>query len=184
MTDKVGALFLSGLTSLLLLLLAPGCASSPKSVAPPGAEQRVTLFPNGTYRNNVRVLLKNAVVNGKKEMRFNGVLDLREETIRIVSVSPFGTTVFRLIEDRKTGDVKLETSVDSLKKAESQIKNYYVPIRTALTLPLSQLSSSRELRVDGYHIQYFDFDSSGIPLKTLIQSDAFDISVGIDSYAP
>lgn len=182
------------------MCLVTACATGPKATVLP----RTRLFPLGTYRHTVTIRLKSGTLNGNpdgpRSQRFLGVVNLQQDKLTILALSPFGTTVFRLVENRSTGVVDLETEIAALKKVESQIVKYLEPMRVLLSqpVPLSASKSVEQIRTekDGWPIEFElttnpsahvfleNYDERHIARSARILTEFYDLKVGVDDYAP
>lgn len=187
------------LAIIVLALLATACATSPKVTGP-----RTLLFPLGTYRHTVTIQLKNGTLNGKPDgphsQRFSGVVNLQKDKLTILALSPFGTTVFRLTENRTTKTVVLETEIAALKKVETQIATYLEPMQLLLSLsvPLPVSDRVTQIRTDkeGWpiefdlaanqftHVVLENYDANHIARAARLGTELYDLNVQVDDYAP
>ena len=87
---------------LLVLLFLSACATKP---VPLPAGPRTLLFPFGTYQHLVQLKLAKAPPKGPQSFDFRGVFVFQKERMKLVALTPFGTTLFRAEEDFKTGEI-------------------------------------------------------------------------------
>lgn len=182
---------------LFTSFLQTSCAThGPATTA--GKPERKVLFPEGTYRHDVRVRLKHANVDGKTEMHFSGVVVLDSNRVKIIGVSPFGTTLFRLTEERLGRVIKLETEIDAMKKSESKLLEIIRPILSLLTmrLPIPENGDFRVVRStrdgwpaelesnSGHWIGLENYDASDVPRRARIRHDAYETEIKVEDYAP
>jgi hypothetical protein len=165
---------------LIAFLLFAGCAHH--SIATVGVASRRTLIPVGSHQQSVIVHLKKNKINGKESMRFNGVLDVREDHVQLIGLTPFGSTLFRLREDLKTGEVVFETDNEQMKRAEPYIKSTYYPIREMLKIPYPPSRSDAAAGAIKFHFE--NFNAQDLPLKVLVDTPDFDLEILEDGYAP
>src|SRR5688572_11117891 len=97
-----------------MMLFLTFCTSAPKDPVSPEIIQRESLFPNGTYHHSISLY----ILGPKRDFSFKGIVSLGDEAVKVMGLSMFGTTEFRLEENRKTGDVTIEFFRETLKKAE------------------------------------------------------------------
>jgi len=118
--------------SLLLVfaMLVAGCASKTISNA---SVVRRQLFPNGTYQHDVDLTVEKPIL---RAMHFHGVVKISDAEINLVALSPLSSTLFRISENRKTGQIDTEIYIESLKKLKSLMTDFYALIRFILTVPL------------------------------------------------
>jgi hypothetical protein len=182
-------------------LVMAGCASS-KRITTSDYLSQALIFPYGSYQHHVSIRMQTAA-EGEKAFNFNGVVQLKPEMIRISALSHFGTTAFRITEDRKTGEIRSEVFVESMKKIEPKIREYYGLLRVLLTAssaPSSNTEKSRSLRWDRKDgvgrlleattvgvdpeskLSFLSYDKSGIPEKVLLQSPKFSVEIEVAGY--
>jgi hypothetical protein len=161
---------------------------------------RTLLFPYGEYRHDVHVHLVKAPEKGPQEMDFHGVVSLQKEKILMLGLSPFGTTLFRVEENRESGDIQIESSIDAIKKHEDRIKNFYKAIREVLTLPISGFEQNPFVQVLGrnekgfpsrFHmkssqgslnVDLLKFDAEDIPREIDLDSENFSLKIKVTGY--
>lgn len=190
----IKSLFLSGLIVVAIFIMA--CASQPLIIA---AGPRDRLFPFGTYRHSVSVLLKKGTMNGKPEgpttQQFSGLVDIRKERVKVIATSPFGTTLFRLTQDRDMSEPTMETDLDALKKAAPGIKKFMRPVLALLDFPIRNRELPREIEIPDasdsenslggpVHVTLSRYDAGQIPKQAKLKTDAFEITVKVDDYVP
>ncbi len=161
-------------------ILFAGCAH--RIISPLEPSLRTTLIPIGSHQQTVIVHLKKVRLNGKDSMRFSGVLDVRADHVQLIGLTPFGSTLFRLKEDLKTGAIVFETDNDQMKKAEPYVKSTYQPIREMLRIPYPPLH--REAISGDIKFRFENFNDQDLPLKILIETPDFNLEILEDGYAP
>ena len=139
---------------VVLFLIVASCAGAPKT-SRVATSDRDRLFPFGTYRHKVDLTVK---LNSEKNRSFklDGIVDLREEKIQVIGISAFGTTEFKIVEDRKSGAISIEIYRDQLKKAENRFRDYYSVLRRLLDAKMKRGADSE--------LVWAEFDETG-PLK-------------------
>lgn len=188
---------------LVLIALLPACApkkirtaDAPKpSVAALGPRDR--LFPFGVYRHDVSLFIPKTEKNSELKFDFNGVVKLAPETIQMVALSHFGTTVFKLNEDLKTGKVTTEIFVDQMKKFESKLPEYYSILRLFLLARLPAENAENKLRFtktrdDGLPeeaettgleknatFRFVKYDQLAIPSEVEIAHPAYSVTIKV-----
>jgi hypothetical protein len=166
--------------SVIISALLAGCAHS--TIAQLGPSVRKTLIPIGSHQQSVIVHLKKVKLNRKDSMRFSGVLDVREDRVQLIGLTPFGSTLFRVKEDLKTGNVVFETDNEQMKKAEPYVKSTYRPIREMLKIPYPPVRS--EATVGDIKFRFENFNAQDLPLKILVDTPDFNLEILEDGYAP
>lgn len=183
-------------TATVLGLLS--CASPRKAVN--GAVLREKLFPYGTYTQKVSLTLPAKAGADKKSFNFTGVVQLTPDAIHVAGMSFFGTTAFKIDEDRKTGEIKTEVYIEQMKKFEPRLKEYYQILREILIAdakPDQDVSHLKWLRMNGNgqpvemktvgfdknaEFQLDGFDENGIPNEFDIEQEAFSVKVRVSGY--
>ncbi len=184
---------IKNLVAALAVLLC-GCSSLKVRTNPQSFNDRV--FPPGKYRHQIDLT---AIIppNSEKSFRFSGALRMDESEINVVALSYFGTTLFKIKENLKTGEVSTELYMEQMKPFEPKIRAYYSVLRLvflAKTQSDSQLvvkardSSGLPLELEGQvNAETFIFNLSGydknkIPNKLKIQSPRFRADVSVEGY--
>lgn len=180
----------------LMILIALGSCSA-RHIRGPLSQD--LLFPLGTYTHNVHI--QPIMENGKeaREFSFKGIVKIEKDTIRISGLSPFGTTLFKLAEDRRTGKVELVNYIDALKKFESKFMDYYAILKVLLGAPqdfsdkdslrlVSKSKSGKPEKLETIGLsknaifEFKKYDSSGIPEEIQIQHPHFLIDIRVSGY--
>jgi hypothetical protein len=156
---------------LPLMLLLAGCALSPKRPAP---EQMA--FPFGTYQHKVTATPKSGKM--QKPVELSGVVQSREHDLRVVGLSPVGSTVFRMHEDLCEGKITKEFYVEELKKQEGHLDVLYQMVKAALFAPKDR----PDFMYRGAHIQLSEPDEKGIPRKIELDHPYIDIKIDVTGY--
>ena len=170
------------------MLFLTFCTSAPKAPVRPDMIQRESLLPNGTYHHSISLY----ILGTKKDFSFKGIVSLSDETIKVMGLSMFGTTEFRLEENRKTGHVNIEFFRDALKKAEPKIREYYKTIRIVLTtgkdggnadiLKRHESGFPEEMKAESARYTLKDYDQNLIPKVMKVDHPEFRVSVKVTEY--
>ena len=166
--------------TILVSIFLSGCAHH--TIEALGTSARKTLIPIGSHQQSVTVHLNKAKLNGKDTMRFSGVLDVREDHVQLIGLTPFGSTLFRLREDLKTGAVVFETDNEQMKKAEPYVKSTYRPIGEMLKIPYPPVRS--EATSGDFKFHFEDFNAEDLPRKIRVETPDFNLEILEDGYAP
>lgn len=161
----------------LLIALAACSPKSPSRAQPaaPISMNRPLLFPPGVYIHKVAIVDP----EGKKR-KFEGILKLDAEQITVVGLSPFNTTLFKIIEDRKTKTVSHEFYFSAPPTLEIHFLRIYSAIKNAFTLPMKAKKGS--IMREGVEVRMRDFDSNGIPVLMEITEKNFSATVTLKEY--
>ncbi len=178
--------------SLLIFLAACGTT---RKVGTSDFNSEALLFPYGNYRHRVSIQLGQ---EPDKKMNFSGVVQLKEDVIRIAALSPLGVTVFKVTENRKTGEIKSEVFLEAMKKHESKVSEYYALLRVLLTAPNraggsalkweKRDSEGRPLEAKATSagqegtLRFLAYDQNGVPEKVVIESAKFTVEIEVAGY--
>lgn len=171
----------------LLALTLTGCSISQRSVKNEIVDaKRELVFPYGTYKHDVHLEFReppNLASPNEKVFDLKGIVKIDEKDIKVAALSPFGTTVFTILENRITDEVKVEVYVESLKKLEPKLREYYAVVRAMLLapMPLSRELPS-ELRAKETLLRFSEYDDNKIPLNVLIEHERFNVNVVVSGY--
>jgi hypothetical protein len=113
--------------ALLLTIFVCACSSAPKAPPPPSD----LIYPHGTYQHKVKV----QIVQPVRNVDVRGVVESRPDDLKVVGISSFGTTVFRIDENYRTGEVNKEFYVDALKRNEERFMYFYALLKELLNAP-------------------------------------------------
>jgi len=172
---------------LLVLSLFFLNACSSKTIKNPEAT-RSMLFPNGTYQHEVHVRFVHTVPGQPDHFDLSGVVKISNKEVKVIGLSPMNTTLFRLSENRESGQIEVQTYVDSLKKFESHLRDYYLVMRKFLLTPLnSENPEPQQAQFDSpsgpVQVFFKNYDQNKIPVKVLVQSPQFEIEIRVVGYA-
>lgn len=183
--------------SFILALVAftlAGCAAPTKKVGV-DPERSVFLFPYGNYVHQVKLSIPANPDPSKRKFEFRGAVKIAEDAIRIVVLSPVGTTLFKISEDRNTGKISVENFVSQLKPYESKLADYYASLRILLTTRrhpegkgIALDSTGRPLALETLvadrltKFTFADYDEHQIPTALRVESDSFNVEVKVLGY--
>jgi hypothetical protein len=157
------------------------------------------LFPYGTYQHQVKIKTE---LNGGadvKEFSFYGVVQTSQDWVKISMLSPFGTTLVKIQEERQTGKVEFTCFVEAIRKYESKFKDYYSVLRTLLLAPqnpkkLDHLRITHQSpeglpaeieTVDleqNAQFRFNKYDEHKIPERIQVQNPKFLIEIQVSGY--
>jgi hypothetical protein len=171
-----------------------GCASPVKRVTLP-PEDSPLLFPLGNYVHAVTLEIPENPDAKRRHFEFRGAVKIAPEAIRIVVLSPIGTTLFKLSEDRRTGAVTVENYVSELKPYTAKLTEYYASLRVLLTTLRHPAGAgftfdargrplTLEKKISGRPTKFFfdAYDAHQIPTRLRIESRAFNVRVEVLGY--
>jgi hypothetical protein len=168
--------------AVFLFLFCAGCASTIKQSVELPQGKRQFLFPYGTYQHQVNVKIKSVNNHGPKEFNFQGIFNFQKDHLKMVGLSPMGTTLFKIDENLKDHQIQMEIYIDQLKGKEDKIKPFFIATKEILTYQIKDqtLPQKLSLKADGkpMEISILDYDKLNIP-KT-IQADTADFNLNIE----
>jgi hypothetical protein len=174
---------------LIRLLLVVACiglsaCSSPKIYS--GKQTNNLLFPYGNYRHAVKIKINPNEKTNSKEFAFNGVVQFREDWVKIVVLSPFGTTLAKVQEDLKTGKIEFVSYLENFKKYESKFTDYYAILRSLFLVKKDPKAPVEKIETVGLteNATFFfkDYDSHNIPNHITIQGPKVAIEIQVSGY--
>lgn len=148
-----------------------GCTHSP-----PLAEPGQGAFPFGSYQHLVHVHVNK---NGVPDMDLRGVVRASDQRIQVVGLSTMNTTLFRIDENLRTGEIKKEFYLDVMRKHESRFMEFYKLIRALLTLP----KGVTEVRQNGAQFLLSQPDDRGIYRRISILHPYVQLQIEVSDYA-
>lgn len=163
-----------GATTLsLIALFAAACSHAPVR---PKAEDMT--FPFGTYRHHVTAqpLMKRDL----PKMDLVGVVKSEPNELRVVGLSPVGSTVFRIHEDLKSGKIEREFYVESLKQHERHFMALYEMIKAVLFAPKGR----ERFEFQGAKFHLSKPDEKSIPRLVEIEHPYLNLKIEVTDYVP
>jgi hypothetical protein len=171
-----------------------GCSTPSKHVSADPTRD-VLLFPYGNYIHQVKLFLPGVPDPSKRNFEFRGAVKIAAETIHTVVLSPIGTTILTLTEDRATGKVDIKVFVDSLKTYAGNLTEYYASLRVILTMLRHPVGNDVTLDAHGRPVrmkktvgdrptQFFfaGYDEHEIPTSLHIENEKFTVDVKVAGY--
>lgn len=160
----------------MFFLIFSSCVSGPLVTHVPEKSTRESqmLFPYGDFTHDVRLSM-----NGGKTFSFQGVVEVTPYRIQLVALSPFQTTLMRVMEDRKTGEVKLDCYVAEVSRYQEKLNDYYLLVRQILLLERSPEDAAgvRRLRIAGGADVTLSSYEVGIPRRIDVHDPRFQLEI-------
>lgn len=150
---------------LTFLFLLSGCAH--KELRPPLGGG---IFPFGTYQHNVKITTPD------RTMEMCGVVSYREGQLKVIGLTAFGATAFRIEEAH--GVIKKEFYLDIIKKHEDRFMYFYQMIRELITAPKGLSDFTRQ----GAHFVFSGPDANGIYKNIHITHPQFTLDIEVTDY--
>jgi hypothetical protein len=155
---------------IFALLILAGCAHKPV-VIPPGSG----LYPFGKYQHHVEI---HPQAPGAKAMEMRGVVSYTADAIKVIGLSSFGTTVFRIEENLKTGEIKKEFYLEIIRRHADRFVGFYKMIRELMIAP----KDATDFKRGDAHFVLSQADASGIYRKIHIDHPQVILDVTVDDY--
>jgi hypothetical protein len=186
---------------IITLFALSACTSMGKPKAPPLA--RTLIFPNGIYHHDVELKVPKTAEHEEKNFGFNGVVKISDDTIQVVALSPFGTTAFRITEDRVSHGISDEIYLAQMRKFEPKLLEYYSTLRELLTLQWHDEKVSniiwKEVSADQLPLlieflnekadppekavfKFIQYDEQKMPIKMEIIGEKFEVKIKVSRY--
>ncbi|MGZ3722662.1 MAG: hypothetical protein ACXVA9_07030 [Bdellovibrionales bacterium] len=157
--------------SLSALLLCVACGH--KTLRAPEGNG---IYPYGKYQHSVKV---KAVVPGQERiMEMRGVVSYSADFIRVIGLSTFGTTLFRIEENLKTGELKKEFYMDVIRQHEERFIGFYRMIRELLTAP----KGSTDFKRGDAHFALSEPDDHAVYRKIHVDHPQVVLDIKVDDY--
>ena len=163
------------ISALLLFSLVPvlgGCASQ-YVVLENVAHHR--LFPNGVYKHKVKLTIVSNGTSPEKKFSFDGVVQLSDESIRVVVLSFFGTTMLKINDNLKTGELQTEVFLPQIKKFEPKLRDYYSILKLVLIMSATRPDDSGK-------IVWTKVNDKGLPLELKTSAQDKEVSFKFENY--
>jgi hypothetical protein len=173
------------------------CSCSSKKIRSDSASDE-KLFPDGTYRHAVQIHIRPGQENSR-DFNFNGMVQISADWVKIVVLSPFGTTLSKITENRSTGEIQIENQVSSLKRFESKMREYYASLRILLLAPrapsqadplkvihsfANHLPQDLEVFQGNEKIQFTikKYDEHQVPEEVILKHPKFHVEIEVSGY--
>lgn len=132
------------------------------------------IYPYGTYQHKVNI----NVIQPPRTMSMRGVIQSQPNQLKVIGLSTFNTTVFRIDEDLKTGNITKEFYVDALKQNEEKFMFFYRLLRE---LVLAEKGKT-EFEKDGAKFKLSQPDSNHIYRMIDIEHPQVHLNVEVSDY--
>jgi hypothetical protein len=165
----------------LVLFILMSCSTAKKERSSLSGE---SIFPNGVYQHDVKLDFKMEGAKGKS-FSFKGVASIGDKEIKIIALSPFGTTLSKIQEDRATGKVTCDIYYPQMKAFEDKLLHYYSIFKEALSvkkidgkLPERVEYSAKEKAL----FLFRKYDKNNIPEEIKVQGQKFEALIKVVGY--
>ncbi len=132
------------------------------------------LYPHGTYQHKVNVKIQEPA----RSVDLRGVIKSAPESLKVVGLSSFNTTVFRIDENLKTGVVEKEFYVDAIRRNEEKFMFFYALLKELLLAPKGQTEFDRQ----GAHFKISKPDENNIYRTIEITHPQVNLTIEVTSY--
>jgi hypothetical protein len=152
-----------------LILLSLGCSHQPLKF-PEGSG----LYPFATYQHQVKIKM----LQPPRAFAMRGVVAYTPEAIKVVGLSGFGTTVFRIDENLKSGEIKKEFYLDAIRDHQDQFMGFYKLVREIVTAPKGITDFQR----GNAHFVVSEPDENGIYCQVHVDHPQFALDIEVTDY--
>jgi len=156
---------------LAFVLWLAACTHQPLQIPEGGG-----IYPYGKYQHGVKV--KALTPGQERTMEMNGIVSYSADFIKVIGLSTFGTTLFRIDENLKTGELKKEFYLDIIRNHEAQFLNFYRLIRELITAPKGITDFQR----GDAHFVLTEPDESGIYCKIHVDHPQVILDIKVNDY--
>lgn len=161
------------LLGFLMLGLVGGCVHG--NPRPPDGE---LAFPYGTYQH--RVIATPVGKEKAADIELDGVVQSGPYDLRVVGLSPVGSTLFRIHEDLCERKITKEFYLDEIKAHEARLMPVYELIKQALYARKGENHFKRR----GAEFTLSQVDSHGMPHLIEIVHPYLKMKIEVTNYAP
>lgn len=155
---------------LVALLLLAACTTKPLRAPPPSDR----LYPPGTYQHKVNV----QIIEPARNIDLRGVIQSQPERLKVVGLSTFNTTVFRIDENLKTGEIEKEFYVDTIRRNEEKFMFFYTMLKELQLARKGQTEFDRQ----GAHFNLSAPDEKGIYRHIEIKEAHVHLNIEVTGY--
>jgi hypothetical protein len=155
---------------LIAFALLSACASKPPKA--PGPSE--LLYPHGTYQHKVKV----QIIQPSRTIDLRGVIKSQPDSLKVVGLSSFNTTVFRIDENLKTGEIQKEFYVDTIRRNEEKFMFFYQLLKELVLARKGQTEFDRQ----GAHFKVSAPDENGIYRKIEIKHEHVNLDIEVSGY--
>jgi len=156
-------------TLIACCLLLAGCVSQPVKIPEGGG-----LYPFGKYQHDVKI----KVLTPPRTMEMRGVVSYTADSLKVVGLSSFGTTVFRIDENLNTGEITKDFYMDIIRKNEDKFMEFYKLVRELMTAPKGETDFKR----GDAHFVLSDPDENGIFTTVHVDHPQFILDIDVTDY--
>jgi hypothetical protein len=154
---------------IAIILSTLACTHQPVKIPEGGG-----IYPFGKYQHKVKIKTREP----ERTMEMRGVVSYTPEAIKVIGLSTFNTTIFRIEENLKTGEIKKEFYLEIIRKHQDRFMNFYYLIRELITAPKGTIDFTR----NGAHFTFSEPDKLGIYTKIHIDHPQVLLDVEVDDY--
>jgi hypothetical protein len=133
-------------------------------------------FPFGTYHHQVTVTpKKNPEI---KPIEVSGVVKSEPYDLRVVGLSPVGSTVFRIHEDLCAGTVTKEFYIEDLRKNEKHFESLHKLIKAVMFAR----KDKPDFNYYGAHVKLSKPDEKWIPRRIDVDHPSIRLNIEVTGY--
>jgi hypothetical protein len=154
---------------IVLSFILAGCTQAPVKIPEGGG-----IYPYGKYQHDVKI----KILTPPRTMTMRGVVSYTADSLKVIGLSSFGTTVFRIDENLKTGEISKEFYMDIIRKNEDKFMEFYRIIRELVTAPKGATDFTR----GETHFVLSDPDENGIYCTVHVEHPQFVLDIDVTDY--
>jgi hypothetical protein len=170
---------LMALTVALVSCQSPGPRPTVWHLAPLRVPAQL-VFPYGHYRHEVTLHLLHG---GASDFEFQGVVASSSGNLELVMLSPFGTTLMKMREDRQSGEVTADIYDARIQRYKDKIMEYYELMRRVLLLeratPVNDQLTAELALAHPAKVSLTQF-KDGIPRKAQVLDSQFKLNIEVE----
>lgn len=172
--------------AFFLAMILASCAT--KGPLPERKTRECILFPNGSYQQDVKLNIK-----GGKSFSFKGILKKENDYIRLIGLSWFGNTVFRVEGNRASHQVTVDVYEQSLKRYQEYFTRIYSSLEPfigaekcihdqeqIITPAFKNDENGQAAEPVVFSLE--EVDSNQMPLKFAFENSRFKVTIKVTEY--
>ncbi|NJL24869.1 MAG: DUF3261 domain-containing protein [Calothrix sp. SM1_5_4] len=131
-------------------------------------------YPYGTYQHSVRVTFNDP----RRTLDVRGVIGSAPDHLKVIGLSPLGMTIFRIDEDFKSGAIKREFYLETMKRHETRFMFFYDMLKALMHAPKER----REFQSHGARFTLSEPDGQGVPRRILVDHPRVRLDIEVTGY--
>lgn len=137
------------------------------------------IFPYGTYQHKVHFEMKKPV---QQNIRMLGVVSIKDQRLSVVGLSPFNTTLFRIVDNFKS-EPEITIFEPRMKPLNEYLLKYYKMMKKVLLVDQKNLPKQiKDENGQTVDLIVTDYDDKGIPRLISLKSENYKIKIAVSDY--